>query len=51
MGIIPLYMGWDEHGGFYVASELKALEGFCNKIELFPPGHFLSSKMGEIVMV
>ena len=47
MGIIPLYMGWDEHGGFYVASELKALEGYCNKIELFPPGHLWSSKDGK----
>jgi asparagine synthase (glutamine-hydrolysing) len=46
MGIIPLYMGWDEHGTFYVASELKALEGVCRKIELFPPGHYLSSKDG-----
>ena len=40
MGIIPLYMGWDKYGTFYVASELKALEGFCSKIELFPPGHY-----------
>ena len=44
MGIIPLYMGWDLHGTFYVGSELKALEGVCSKIELFPPGHYLSSK-------
>jgi asparagine synthase (glutamine-hydrolysing) len=43
MGIIPLYMGWDANGTFYVASELKALEGVCTKIELFPPGHYLSS--------
>jgi asparagine synthase (glutamine-hydrolysing) len=43
MGIIPLYMGWDSDGTFYVASELKSLEGICNKIELFPPGHYLSS--------
>ena len=49
MGIIPLYIGWDKHGTFYVASELKALEGFCTKIELFPPGHYLSSKDGEFV--
>lgn len=48
MGIIPLYMGWDANGTFYVASELKALEGVCTKIELFPPGHFLSSKDGEL---
>ena len=43
MGIIPLYTGRDENGTFYVASELKALEGICNKIELFPPGHYLHS--------
>lgn len=43
MGIIPLYMGWDGNGTFYVASELKALEGICSKIELFPPGHYLHS--------
>ena len=43
MGIIPLYMGWDKHGTFYVASELKALEGVCAKIELFPPGHYWKS--------
>ena len=48
MGIIPLYMGWDKHGTFYVASELKALEGVCNKIEVFPPGHYLHSTDGEI---
>ncbi len=47
MGIIPLYVGWDENGTFYVASELKALDGVCTKIELFPPGHYLSSKDGE----
>ena len=41
MGIIPLYMGWDQNGTFYVASELKALEGVCTKIELFLPGHYL----------
>ena len=48
MGIIPLYMGWDQNGTFYVASELKALEGTCTKIELFPPGHYLSSTDGEL---
>lgn len=49
MGIIPLYIGWDQNGTFYVASELKALEGICTKIELFPPGHYMSSKDGEFV--
>ena len=46
MGIIPLYMGWDKNGTFYVASELKALEGICTKIELFPPGHYMESTDG-----
>ena len=49
MGIIPLYMGWDQNGTFYVASELKALEGVCTKIELFPPGHYMSSTDGKLV--
>ena len=43
MGIIPLYMGWDKNGTFYVASELKALEGICSRIEIFPPGHYWHS--------
>jgi len=47
MGIVPLYMGWDKNGSFYVASELKSLEGVCNKIEEFLPGHFLYSKDGQ----
>ena len=49
MGIIPLYMGWDPYGSFYVASELKALEEVCTKIEPFPPGHYLYSKEGKPV--
>ncbi|HSM46234.1 MAG TPA: asparagine synthase-related protein, partial [Draconibacterium sp.] len=48
IGIIPLYHGWDEFGNYYVASELKALEGQCKKIEEFPPGHYLYSKDGEM---
>jgi len=47
IGIIPLYMGWDKSGNFYVASELKALEGVCNKIKEFAPGHYLFSKEGK----
>ena len=49
MGIIPLYIGWDKNGTFYVASELKALESVCTKIELFPPGHYFYSKANEFV--
>lgn len=46
IGVIPFYMGWDEWGNFYVASELKALEGVCNNIKEFLPGHYLYSKDG-----
>ncbi len=46
IGIIPLYIGWDQYGNFFVASELKALEGVCNRIEEFKPGHYLYSEDG-----
>lgn len=44
MGIIPLYTGYDNYGQFYVASELKALEGTCPNIQEFLPGHYIFSK-------
>ena len=40
IGVIPLYIGYDSDGTVYVASELKALEGFCEKYEPFLPGHY-----------
>lgn len=46
MGIIPLYMGYDDLGQFYVASELKALEGVCLNIQEFLPGHYLYNGEG-----
>lgn len=48
MGIIPLYTGRDEHGNFYVASEMKALVPVCKSVEEFPPGHYLWSKDGKL---
>jgi asparagine synthase (glutamine-hydrolysing) len=48
IGIIPMYQGWDKFGNYYVASELKALEGQCNKIEEFLPGKYLYSADGEV---
>lgn len=48
IGIIPLYMGYDEHGNFYVASEMKALVPVCRTIKEFPAGSYLWSKDGEI---
>ena len=47
IGICPLYTGYDEHGNFYVASEMKALIEYCKTIEEFPPGHYLYSKDGK----
>lgn len=38
IGVVPLYQGWDKDGRYYVASELKALEGHCITIEEFPNG-------------
>jgi asparagine synthase (glutamine-hydrolysing) len=34
MGIIPLYIGMSTE--LLLCSELKALEGYCTKIQLFP---------------
>ncbi|MBT9432569.1 asparagine synthase B [Candidatus Sodalis endolongispinus] len=48
MGIIPLYMGHDEHGNLYVASEMKALVPVCRTLHEFPPGHYLWSQDGEL---
>ncbi len=43
IGVIPLYIGYDSDGTVYVASELKALEGQCERYEPFPPGHYLTN--------
>ena len=40
IGVIPLYVGWDEADNLFVASEMKALIGHCKRIAEFPPGHF-----------
>ena len=40
IGVIPLYIGYDSDGTIYVASELKALEGQCERYEPFLPGHY-----------
>ncbi len=44
IGVIPLYIGYDSDGTIYVASELKALEGQCERYEPFLPGHYLWSE-------
>lgn len=40
IGVIPLYIGYDGEGRVYVGSELKALEGYCDRYEPFLPGHY-----------
>ncbi len=44
IGVIPLYIGFDSDGKVYVASELKALEGQCERYEPFLPGHYYWSE-------
>ena len=44
IGVIPLYIGYDSDRKVYVASELKALEGQCERYEPFLPGHYYWSK-------
>jgi len=48
IGVMPLYLGRDEDGMLWVASELKAIEPWCKQVEVFPPGHLLDSTEGEI---
>ncbi len=48
IGVIPLYIGYDSDGTVYVASELKALEGQCERYEPFLPGHYYWSRNGEM---
>ena len=48
IGVIPLYIGYDADGTIYCASELKALEGQCERYEPFLPGHYYSSREGRM---
>lgn len=49
IGVIPLYIGNDKEGKVYCASELKALEGFCDVYEPFLPGHYYLGSEGKMV--
>ena len=48
IGVIPLYLGDDDNGNTFFASELKALEGYCKEIEPFLPGHCYDSTTREM---
>ena len=47
IGVIPLYIGYDKDGKVYVASEMKALEGQCDRYEPFLPGHYYWSREAD----
>jgi len=49
IGVNPLYLGRDNRGNLYVASEMKALVDFCRVIVDFPPGHYLTRDTQEPV--
>lgn len=44
IGVIPLYIGYDDNGHLLVSSELKSLEGYASHYNQFPPGHYFYSK-------
>ncbi len=48
LGILPLYIGHDEQGNRFVASEMKALVPVCSVIQEFPAGSYLWSQDGHI---
>ena len=47
IGVMPLYTGHDTEGRLYIASEMKALIGVCETIEIFPPGHVWDTREVE----
>ena len=49
IGVIPLYIGFDADGKVYCASELKALEGLCERYEPFLPGNYYLGSEGKMV--
>ena len=49
IGVIPLYIGHDKDGTVYCASELKALEGYCDEYEPFLSGHYYLGSQGKMV--
>ena len=48
IGVIPLYIGYDDAGHLLISSELKGLEGYASHYEQFLPGHYYYSKDREL---
>lgn len=51
IGIIPLYIGIDSNGLLHVASEMKAISGYCESVQIFPPGHYLTKSAIDSAIV
>ena len=49
VGIIPLYIGWDKNSTVYVASEMKSIEPYCEKLQEFPPGHYYTGSGNKFI--
>lgn len=49
IGVIPLYIGFDNQGHLMISSELKGLEGFAVQYQPFLPGHYFYSEDREWV--
>lgn len=47
IGVNPLYVGWDRDERMFVASEMKALVGACERVKEVPPGHYFLSREAE----
>jgi len=44
VGIIPLYIGTDKSGAMYITSEVKALVGECDRVDILYPGHYITNE-------
>lgn len=49
IGVIPLYIGFDNQGHLMVSSELKGLEGLATQYKPFLPGHYFYSEERELI--
>jgi len=49
IGIIPLYIGWSQDNVVYIASEMKSIEPYCEKLQEFPPGHYYNGKKNKFI--
>jgi len=49
LGVTCMYIGWGRDGSTWVSSEMKCLKDDCTRFQVFPPGHYYSSKTGEFV--